>query len=133
MLKAGDAIDIYVSRTIRGREATVPVLQGMRVLTATDTGDGGGHGQITLAARPDEAMRYLSARQAGTLTAVLRNRDDPGDIDAGPAHDPLPPVGPALTPQRSSGVVILYGDRPDERAQTLAPTSALADFESEHP
>lgn len=131
MLRVGDAIDIYVSQPYRGREATVPVLQGMRVLTATDTGDGGGSALITLAARPDEAMRYLSARQAGTLTAVLRNRNDAGEIDAGPAHDPPPPIGPQATPQRVPGVVILYGDRPDEHAVT--PAAALADFESEHP
>lgn len=111
MLRAGDAIDIYVSFSHRDREVTVPLLQGMRVLTAADTAEGDDATHITLAATPDEAMRYIAARQTGTLTAMLRNRDDAAAVSAAPQSDLASLIGLNREPRRKPGVVILYGDR----------------------
>ncbi len=131
MLRAGDAIDIYVSFSHRDREVTVPLLQGMRVLTAADASGGDGSASITLAASPDEAMRYIAARQAGTLTAMLRNRDDSAAVSAAPQSDLASLIGLKHEPRRKPGVVILYGDRLG--TQDGAAGTALAGFESEHP
>lgn len=131
MLRAGDAIDIYVSFSHRDREVTVPLLQGMRVLTAADASGGDGAASITLAASPDEAMRYIAARQAGTLTAMLRNRDDAVAVSAAPQSDLASLIGLDREPRRKPGVVILYGDRLG--GQDVAPGTALAGFEKERP
>ncbi|MFD4839896.1 Flp pilus assembly protein CpaB [Achromobacter sp. NPDC058515] len=114
MLRAGDAIDIYVTFSHHQRDLTVPVLQGMRVLTVS--GNAEGPGNITLAATPDEAMRFIAARQAGALTAMLRHRDDAAAVSA-PAHSDLASlIGLDPEPRRAPGVAILYGDRLDTQA-----------------
>lgn len=131
MLRAGDAIDIYVSFSYRDREVTVPLLQGMRVLTAVDTAGGDGAAHVTLAASPDEAMRYIAARQAGTLTAMLRSRDDAAAVSAVPQSDLASLIGLNREPRRRPGVVILYGDQLG--AQSSVQGAGAARFESEHP
>lgn len=131
MLRAGDAIDIYVSFSYRDREVTVPLLQGMRVLTAVDTAGGDGAAHVTLAASPDEAMRYIAARQAGTLTAMLRSRDDAAAVSAVPQSDLASLIGLNREPRRKPGVVILYGDQLG--AQSSVQGAGAARFESEHP
>lgn len=136
MLRAGDLIDIYVSFSHRQRELTVPLLQGMRVLTVGTEGDpgGAGVGNITLAADPDEAMRLVSARQAGTLTAMLRHRDDAAAVKAS-AHTDLPSlIGLDPEPEPTPGVTILYGDRVDAQSPVLpAGRAAMAGIETGRP
>lgn len=129
LLRAGDAIDIYVSLPDRDREGTFPVLQGMRVLAIRE--GRAGSVQVTLAAGPEEVMRYLSARQAGTLTALLRNRDDSTTINAAPDASLSARNGREQAARRGAGVEILYGDRPDEPADTYATLPVAS--ESEHP
>jgi len=113
MLRAGDAIDIYVTFNHRQREVTVAVLQGMRVLTVADTD---GAGNITLAATPEEAMRFIAARQAGALTAMLRHRDDAAPVNPSAQSDLASLIGLDPDPKPAPGVAILYGDRLDARA-----------------
>ncbi|WP_313619400.1 Flp pilus assembly protein CpaB [Achromobacter sp.] len=114
MLRAGDAIDIYVTFTHRQRDLTVPVLQGMHVLTVGSGGDGAGN--ITLAATPDEATRFIAARQAGALTAMLRHRDDSAPVSQSAQSDLASLIGLEPDPKPAPGVAILYGDRLDARA-----------------
>lgn len=113
MLRAGDAIDIYVTFNHRQRDLTVPVLQSMRVLTI---GSEGGAGNVTLAATPDEAMRFIAARQAGVLTAMLRHRDDAASVNQAPQSDLASLIGLDAEPKPSPGVAILYGDRMDAQS-----------------
>ncbi|MFJ3463314.1 Flp pilus assembly protein CpaB [Achromobacter spanius] len=113
MLKGGDAIDIYVTFNHRQRELTVPVLQRMRVLTV---GGEDGAGNVTLAATPDEAMRFIAARQAGVLTAMLRHRDDAASVNPAAQSDLASLIGLAAEPTPAPGVAILYGDRLDAQA-----------------
>ncbi|MDT4819729.1 Flp pilus assembly protein CpaB [compost metagenome] len=127
MLRAGDAIDIYVSFSHRQRELTVPVLQGMRVLAAgreTEGDDGRGAGNITLAASPDEAMRFVAARQAGALTALLRHRDDAAAVGRAAQSDLASLIGLDPEAKAAPGVAILYGDRLDGQAGELLQDSA---------
>lgn len=113
MLRAGDAIDIYVTFNHRQRDLTVPVLQSMRVLTI---GSEEGAANVTLAATPDEAMRFIAARQAGVLTAMLRHRDDDASVNQAPQSDLASLIGLDAEPKPAPGVAILYGDRLDARA-----------------
>ena len=110
MLKGGNAIDIYVTFNHRQRELTVPVLQSMRVLTV---GGEDGAANITLAATPDEAMRFIAARQAGVLTAMLRHRDDAASVNPAAQSDLASLIGLDAEPKPAPGVAILYGDRLD--------------------
>jgi len=115
MLRVGDAIDIYASFSHRQRELTVPVLQGMRVLAVGGeaASEGRGAGNITLAASPDEAMRFVAARQAGALTALLRHRDDSAAVGRKAQSDLASLIGLDPEPKAAPGVAILYGDRLD--------------------
>lgn len=113
MLKGGDAIDIYVTFNHRQRDLTVPVLQRMRVLTV---GDDDGAGNVTLAATPDEAMRFIAARQSGVLTAMLRHRDDTASVNPAAQSDLASLIGLDAEPRPAPGVAILYGDRLDMQA-----------------
>ncbi|MGE8638524.1 MAG: Flp pilus assembly protein CpaB [Achromobacter sp.] len=136
MLRAGDLIDIYVTFSHRQRELTVPLLQGMRVLTvgAETDPDGTGAGNITLAADPEEAVRFVAARQSGSLTAMLRHRDDAAAIKASAQTDLATLVGLDPEPEPMPGVAILYGDRVDAQAPAVpAGHAAVAGFETGRP
>lgn len=127
VLRAGDAIDIYVSFAHRQRELTVPLLQGMRVLMVGGEADGDSKGgNITLAATPDEAMRFVAARQSGVLTAMLRHRDDVAIVGGAAQSDLASLIGLDPEPRAAPGVAILYGDRLDARASEGAPEMAAA-------
>lgn len=116
VLRAGDAIDIYVSFAHRQRELTVPLLQGMRVLMVGSEPEGESKGgSITLAATPDEAMRFVAARQSGVLTAMLRHRDDDAVVSGAAQSDLASLIGLEPEPRVLPGVSIVYGDRLDSR------------------
>ncbi|APX73690.1 Flp pilus assembly protein CpaB [Achromobacter insolitus] len=116
VLRAGDAIDIYVSFAHRQRELTVPLLQGMRVLMVGSEPEGESKGgSITLAATPDEAMRFVAARQSGVLTAMLRHRDDAAVVSGAAQSDLASLIGLEPEPRVLPGVSIVYGDRLDSR------------------
>ena len=116
VLRAGDAIDIYVSFAHRQRELTVPLLQGMRVLMVGSEPEGESKGgSITLAATPDEAMRFVAARQSGVLTAMLRHRDDDAVVSGAAQSDLASLIGLEPEPRVVPGVSIVYGDRLDSR------------------
>ena len=137
MLHAGDLIDIYVTFPHRQRELTVPLLQGMRVLTvgagADDDGGASGAGSITLAADPDQAMKFVAARQAGSLTAMLRHRDDEAAVAESSQTDLASLIGLAPEPAPAPGVTILYGDRMQAQSPVLSDAAAMADIASERP
>ena len=125
VLRAGDAIDIYVSFAHRQRDLTVPLLQGMRVLTVGGEAEGEGKGgNITLAATPEEAMRFVAARQAGVLTAMLRHRDDAAVVSGAPQSDLASLIGLDPEPRAAPGVSILYGDRLEARGGEGSPDMA---------
>jgi pilus assembly protein CpaB len=81
LLRPGDLVDLYVSFDHQRKRLTAPLLQGMPVLATgreTRAGDPEGHGYstVTLDAAPDEVVKLVAARQAGTLTAILRHPED---------------------------------------------------------
>lgn len=81
LLQPGDLIDLYVSFDHQRKRLTAPLLQSMLVLaTGQETLAGGSEGQgystVTLDAAPEDVVKLVAARQAGTLTAILRSADD---------------------------------------------------------
>ncbi|MBP6018821.1 MAG: Flp pilus assembly protein CpaB [Burkholderiaceae bacterium] len=82
LLEPGDLIDLYVSFEYQRRRITAPLLQGVLVLatgtqtqyqTEQDDTRQAGYATVTLDAAPDDAVKLVAARQAGTITAVLRH------------------------------------------------------------
>ena len=82
LVRAGDIIDVYVSFDYQRRRVTAPLLQRVRVLAvdqASDVYDHDGNANVstlTLEVSPEDGVTLLAARQAGTITAMLRH---PGD------------------------------------------------------
>ena len=91
---------------------------GGRVLSVGAPADDGAPdtANAMLAVRPEDALRFVAARQGGILTAMLRHRDDAVAVGDEDQADPAALQGmPAESPP-AGGVVILYGDRLDGRA-----------------
>ncbi|CAB3846232.1 hypothetical protein LMG26842_02596 [Achromobacter dolens] len=130
-LRAGDAIDVYLTLPRRGPGAVVPVLRGVRVLAATDASAVDANPPITLAASVDQIASYLMARQAGTLTAVLRNAADAVASEAMPPSELMSLLDGGRKSRPAPRVVILYGDRLGEGADAAIVSST--DLESEFP
>ncbi|HEX7388358.1 MAG TPA: Flp pilus assembly protein CpaB [Castellaniella sp.] len=81
LLQPGDLVDLYVSFDHQRKRLTAPLLQGMLVLatgreTRAGDPDSQSYSTVTLDAAPDEVVRLVAARQAGTLTAILRHPED---------------------------------------------------------
>lgn len=117
MLQAGDMVDLYVSFEHRQRRVTAPLLQGVLVLAtgqqaADDGGDGASFSTITLDAGPQDAVKLVSARQTGTITAILRHHRDGVPATAAAGGDLASLLGIESVRQDTQRVVqILYGDQ----------------------
>jgi len=120
LLQPGDLIDLYVSFDHQRKRLTAPLLQGVLVLATgreTRPADNGGDAQsystVTLDAAPEDVVKLVAARQAGTLTAILRHPED-GRADRRAARGDLAALlgvgAPAPEPARRA--VILYGASP---------------------
>lgn len=126
-VRPGDRIDLYVSFPHGGRDLTVPLLQGGKVLSVD--GDPGQLAHITLEAAAGDAVKVIAARQGGVLTALLRPASD---TQAG--SDVLPRdlpglLGMAQPASRRRAVDIIYGDRIEgnDDAVIAAADAAAAD------
>ena len=86
-LRAGDWVDIYYSRNEGGGAVLMQLLQRVQVLAAgaviglaDDAAETAGterhYGTITLAVSAADAERVVLAQQSGSLSVVLRSRDD---------------------------------------------------------
>jgi pilus assembly protein CpaB len=111
-VRAGDALDIYLSFPHGDQTRTVPLLQGVRVLAVGADADGAAAGGVMLAADPQDAMRFVAARQAGSLTAMLRHRGDDATASAEASQELDAVLGLAKRKQPPArGVTVVYGDR----------------------
>lgn len=118
MLEPGDTIDLMVSLDRMGRKTAAPLLQGLRVMATGQrsvddpkTGEARQYETVTLDTTPAEARTIILAREAGRITALLRNPQDtrsagpPADIDSLLYGPPLRPLRRA----EAHGVPVLYG------------------------
>ncbi|WP_228148946.1 Flp pilus assembly protein CpaB [Acinetobacter pittii] len=83
MLKPGDLIDLMVTLQSNEKTATVPLMQGVKILATgkqTDVnyeaGDTSGYTNITLDVSAEDAKNITMAASMGKISAVLRNPDD---------------------------------------------------------
>jgi pilus assembly protein CpaB len=140
MLVPGDLIDLYVSFEYRRKRITAPLLQGVLVLaTGSDSqqagaGDepaqGPAYSTVTLDTAPEEAARLVAARQAGTITALLRHPNDAKATNKGVQGDLATLLGIAkpISVSRTRPAVI-YGNQPQHKlpALTAEPKPSMPD------
>lgn len=134
MLEPGDVIDLMVTVDRDKRKVTFALLQsvtvmatGQRSVDDPKTGETRQYATVTLDTTPGEAQRVIVAREAGRITALLRNPQDKqamsnarGDIDT------LLGISASTA---GAGIPVLYGgggSRFPEEALTLARRSADA-------
>ena len=123
-VRAGDRIDLYVSFPHGGRDLTVPLLQGGKVLSVD--GDPGQPAHITLEAAAGDAVKVIAARQGGVLTALLRPAADT-QIGSDALPRDLPGLlGMAQTASRRRAVDIIYGDRIESDDDAFVAEAAAA-------
>lgn len=83
LLEPGDLIDLLVTVEQQGKKVTVPLLQGVRVMATGQrsvddpkSGERRLYSTVTLNTDPRQAQTVVVAREAGRLTALLRNPQD---------------------------------------------------------
>ncbi len=83
MLEPGDVIDLMVSLDQKGRKLTFPLLQsvqvlatGQRVVDDPKSGERRSYSTVTLDTTPEQAQYVIVGRDAGRITALLRNPQD---------------------------------------------------------
>lgn len=112
MLEPGDSVDLMLTVDQRGRKVTFPVIQSAQVLaagqrvTTESSGEKRSYSTITLDTTPEEARRLIIAREAGKLTALLRNPQDKNAISNAKGD-----LGALFGLHDGSAVPVLYGGR----------------------
>jgi pilus assembly protein CpaB len=89
MLEPGDLVDLMVNIDQRGKKFTFPLVQRIRVMATGQrlvddpkSGERRQYSTVTLDATPEEAQNLIMAREAGKITALLRNPTDKEEIHA---------------------------------------------------
>ena len=83
MLEPGDTIDLMVTVDRKGKKTTFPMLQSVQVMATGQrsvddpkSGERRQYSTVTLDTTPEQAQNVIVARDAGKLTALLRNPQD---------------------------------------------------------
>ncbi len=129
MLVPGDLIDLYVSFEYRRKQITAPLLQGVLVMatgqqsrpTLANDETPSRYSTVTLDTAPEEAAKLVAARQAGTITALLRHPDDDKATQKAVRGDLANMLGIATPPppiKRKPQVI--YGDQHNKKLPNLA-------------
>ncbi|MDB5796837.1 MAG: Pilus assembly protein CpaB [Paucimonas sp.] len=116
MLEPGDLVDMMLTLDHDGKRRTFPLLQNMQVLAtgqrAVDDPKNGERRQystVTLDATPQQAQDLIVAREAGKITALLRNPQDKQPLGA--ANVDLAALLGLTGDGASRTVPVLYGGR----------------------
>jgi pilus assembly protein CpaB len=116
MLEPGDLIDLLVTVDIKGRKSTFPLLQrvtvmatGQRAVDDPRSGERRTFSTVTLDTDMQQAQNIIVAREAGKLTALLRNPKDTQPIQ-GEAVDLMAVLNDKGRPPDAE-VPVLYGGR----------------------
>jgi len=119
LLEPGDLIDLLVTVDQQGQKMTVPLLQGVQVMATGQrsvddpkSGERRLYSTVTLNTDPLQAQNVVVAREAGRLTALLRNPQDAARL-AGMQGDLSSLLGqrpqPAAQTTSLSQVPVLFG------------------------
>jgi pilus assembly protein CpaB len=83
LLEPGDLIDLMVTVDQKGKKVTLPLMQGVQVMATGQrsvddpkSGERRIYSTVTLDTDPREAQNIIVARDAGRITALLRNPQD---------------------------------------------------------
>jgi len=137
LLQPGDLIDLYVSFDHQRRRVTAPLLQGVLVLatgSSTEASEASaampGYATITLDVAPEDAVKLVAARQAGTLTAMLRSPYD-DQLSRKAARGDLAQLLGLSTdaPAPARRPVVLYGNRAVRNPPALQAPSAAPQWQ----
>ena len=116
LLEPGDVIDLLVTIDQKGKKITRPLLQGVQVMAtgqrAADSARGGEikhYSTVTINITPPQAQHLILARDAGKITALLRNPDDRNSIPGGNANMVALLNSGATTAPVDGGIPVLYG------------------------
>lgn len=134
LLEPGDLIDLYVSFEHQRRRITAPLLQGVLVLaTGTQTQHDPqmdqhrttGYATVTLDAAPEDAVKLVAARQAASITAVLRHPHDGSPSQKAVRGDLATLLGVNNPPpKKPKNAPVLYGNKAVRSVpQLLAPVA----------
>lgn len=134
LLKPGDLIDLYVSFDYQRRRITAPLLQGVLVLATgnqtvalneTSGSPVQAYSTVTLDSSPEDAVKLVSARQSGVITAVLRHPGDNVATRRAVRGDLASLIGVANPPpvRTSSRAPVLYGNKAARNVPALVPAS----------
>lgn len=120
MLEPGDIIDLMLSMERNGKRITFPLMQSVQVMAtgqrSVDDAAGGerSYSTVTLDTTPQQAQNIIVAREAGKLTALLRNPQDKEPIGKG-SYDMAALLGQSGAPTARGvaaprrGVPVIYG------------------------
>jgi pilus assembly protein CpaB len=137
MLEPGDLIDLLVTVDKKGRKITRPLLQKVQVMAtgqrSVDTprdGERRQYSTVTIDITPAQAEQVILARDAGKVTALLRNPGDHNGIAGGNA-DMVRLLGAGKDGSRMNadperGVPVLYGGSARFAPEALVMGSSAA-------
>lgn len=115
LLEPGDLIDLMLTTSQQDRKSTIPLLQAVKVMATGQrsvddpkSGERRQYSTVTLDTTPQQAQSVIAAREAGRITALLRNPADAQAMEGGPASKPSL-QGKPFSAERQ--VSILYGGR----------------------
>ncbi len=121
LLEPGDTIDLMVTVDRKGKKITLPMLESVRVMATGQrsvddpkSGERRQYSTVTLDTTPEQARNVIIARDAGKITALLRNPQDKQAVDgAGTDMAALLalPLDAKPGPPGDSEVPVLYGGR----------------------
>ncbi|GAA4014526.1 Flp pilus assembly protein CpaB [Actimicrobium antarcticum] len=116
LLEPGDSIDLMVTVDHSGKKITFPLLQsvlvmatGQRAADDPQTGERRNFTTVTLDTTPEQAQNVIVAREAGKITALLRNPSDRKPM-AGTRADMAALLGLGRSgPRNERDIPVLYG------------------------
>ena len=132
LLEPGDLIDLVVTIDQKGKKLTLPLLQSVQVMaTGQRSVDGAQEGErkhystVTIDTTPAQAKNVIIARDAGKVTALLRNPDDKRATRGGDA-DMVALLGNAGVAPNTRTIPVLYGGSAKIAADALTMNSPRA-------
>lgn len=125
LLEPGDLIDLMVTVSQKDKKFTFPLLQAVKVMATGQrsvddpkSGERRQYSTVTLDATPEQAQNVIVAREAGKLTALLRNPGDKRPFKGGNADlagmlglKPDVDLKPEETAIGIRQIPVLYGGR----------------------
>lgn len=135
LLEPGDVIDLLVTIDHKGQRLTRPLLQsvqvmatGQRVVDSPREGERHHYSTVTIDITPAQAQQVILARDAGKITALLRNPDDRNRLLGGNADMNALLAAASLKKAivDDTGVPVLYGGSLKSTPEAMAMGRAAA-------